>query len=129
MFPEPLPPIALLDDFIEWSYKPDLLWIHRAELADLLYQYGRMVKQVVVWLEMHGCDDEAQRIDLAMADLRAAWHGFTDSCESEAPNDPDAVRFHDALDMLLEQAACLRNALEDVADEFPDSAWEGFGNV
>ena len=55
MSPEPstrLPPIALLDDIIEWSNKPNLFWTHRAELGDLLHQYGRMVKQVIVWLKL-----------------------------------------------------------------------------
>ncbi|MBC8357157.1 MAG: hypothetical protein H8E66_34735 [Planctomycetes bacterium] len=131
MPPEPssLPPIALLRDFIVWSNTPDLFWTHRAELGDLLHQYGRLVKQLVVWLELHGCDDSALRIDLAMAGLRTAWHEYTDSCDSEAPNAREALRCRVALDVLLEQADCLKGALEDIADELPESVWEGFGDV
>lgn len=81
-------------------------------------------KRIILWLELKGHDDAAAQLDEAMAALRRALWNLQEACEGVYP--PDESRCVDALEVVVDKASKLAGAAEDLDDEVPEEAWEGF---
>jgi hypothetical protein len=83
-------------------------------------------KELVVWLELQGCNDAAAKIDTARAALKEAWWKF-DRQRARAGADANVdSRCRRSLESLIAAAARLKGVVEDVASEVPESVWDGF---
>lgn len=125
-----LPPYRLLFDLNEWAACTHETFFRRCiEQASHLATHRQAAKEITVWLEMRGYNEAAAEIDQASAALNEAWRDFEYHCD---PNVPDAIADpvrRRALELAVEAVSVLSGALEDIADELPEAAWEGFNDV
>lgn len=114
----------------EWYEAREVLWTHRADQAIQLRELRWRLTEIMVWLELHdGQEEAASRLDAAVEELKEKWWDFDRACEAAASHAEEEPRCREAADVLLAAAGKLAGVLEDLADEIPDSIWQGYGDV
>ena len=121
------PPLRFLEPLSAWAEFEDVFWTHCLEQRLLLEQHCSELKHLIVWLEMHG--HYPDRLDTTLCELRECWWDFDDACEGALPFPYERPYCREALEDVIAAAARVCGALEDLADEVPPSAWEGYDDV
>jgi hypothetical protein len=112
-----------------WYEAREAFWTHRTDQAVQLRELRRQLKELIVWLELHGGEAAAARLDAASEELKEKWWDFEQVCEAMAPEGEAEPRCREAADIMLDAAGTLGAVLEDLADALPDSIWQGFDDV
>lgn len=121
------PPFRPLEPLTSWAQADDVFWSHRVEQSVLLGQYCTDIKHLIVWLELHGL--HAEDLGAALSELKERWSDFEEACEGTLSIPDEEPHCREALENLIEAAEGACGALEDLADEVPESVWEGYDDV
>jgi hypothetical protein len=124
-----LPPFNLARTLTVTMTNRDDFWPYPATESPLLQELRQRSKDLIVWLELQDCADAAAKIDTAWVALKEAWWKFDRQRERTGSDDREDSRCRRPLASLIAAAAHLNGVLEDVADEVPESVWEGFPDV
>ena len=122
------PLLALMEDVNRWGRSTQSEHFWRA-IGDHLLWAGQLrdeAKGIIVWLELKGLEEEASRLDEAMSNFREAVWEFEDLCRDTYP--PDDFRCRQRRGQLIEDASCVADVAEELDDEVPATAWEGYGD-
>jgi hypothetical protein len=91
-------------------------------------QFRQPTKDIIVWLELRGCEIEAAVVDDAMAALRDVARAY-DAGELQPESAARAAEPLTPLDQLIEAAQATVGRLEDLLDELPAAIWQGFDDA
>ena len=127
-----LPPLLLLESLQAWfkdqagNPDPELFFVSPISQELQLKSERQATKEIVVWLEIHNQPVAAWNIETQLILLNDRWYEFDRFVDSFGPFLDEEPRARDAVENVIEAAESLCGALENLADELPESVWEGF---
>ena len=124
------PLLALLDTLRGWAEGVRLEHFWRegnsADYVNAIEDIRRQAKELIIWMELKGLENEAIRLEAEMEEFREAVWNFQHTCDhaSDYPPDDDGCNKH--REDMAEKAECVSGCAEDLNDEIDSSIWEGF---
>ena len=122
-------PIGSLADQLEgWSCDPEVFWQHCVEQLMELESMRQSAKDITVWLELRGLDDDGGEVDDAVASVREAAREFNEACSNSAEYPPESISCQNLRDRLIETAQEAVQRLLAVDGDLSDNVFQGFGD-
>jgi hypothetical protein len=123
------PLLALMENVGRWARSAgrDEFWRDRVEHRMWADELRDVAKGIIVWLELRGRDEDAARLEEGIGRLRRALGDLQEACEGVYP--PEDPRCNDARAAVIDAADRLAGVAEDLDQEVPEEAWEGFFDV
>jgi hypothetical protein len=120
------PLLVLMEHFNAWiaSARSPALWNPEADHQCWADSLRGEAKEVVVWLELRGLDEAASQLEEGVAAFRAAVWEFQHACEGTYA--PDDEHCHELAEVMVQKAELAAGICEDLDQEVPQQAWEGF---
>ncbi len=112
-----------IDEWVKAARSPEF-WNPEADFGSWAERLWAEAKDIIVWLELKGQDDAAAPLDESVASFRSAYREFEEACRFGYP--PEDVHCRELSEELIERAAKLSGACEDLDAELPPDVWEGF---
>ncbi len=120
------PLLVLMEHVDEWvsAARDRYFWRDMTEHRMWADRLREEAKRIIVWLELKGQDEAAARLDEEMGKLRQAMWNLQEACANVFP--PGKPRCEDAREAMIDKAEKVAGAAEDLDQEVPEEAWEGF---
>lgn len=120
------PLLVLMEHFNTWisSARSPAIWNPEADHQCWADGLRAEAKGIIVWLELKGLDEAASQLDERMAAFRMAVWELQHACEGTYP--PEGGQCRDLAAAMIRKAELVAGACEDLDQEVPHDAWEGF---
>lgn len=121
--------IKLFQTISAWTRRTASFQGNQTEQFMELEEFRGQIKNIIVWLEMHGSDDAAGQLEERMATLRERAWEFEHSCRHAAKYPPEEPWYDEKLHQMIDAAESVAGALEDLTVEIPEEVWRGIDDV
>ena len=120
------PLLVLMESFNQWiaSARSSDFWDPQADHQYRAESLRTEAKEVIVWLEIKGLDEAAFQLEQSVVAFRGAAWDLQHACQSTYGPEDDHCRALAAA--LIEEAESVAGVCEDLDQEVPRGAWEGF---
>jgi hypothetical protein len=126
--PVPLTWRDLPDALPQWveSLRSDRFWVMLLDNVKASERVRDVAMKAVVWLEMKGLAEQAQRLDDAAGAMREAVFACRQAMAAHGPSKAqDAPEVQELRDAWVAAVENLRIVVEQVLSDMPPEVWEG----
>lgn len=127
------PLLALMDTLGRWAegVRHEDFWRegNDVDYVNSIDEIRQQAKELIVWMELEGLEEEAIRLEAEMQDFRETVWNFKHECDYPSGYPPDDDDCNQRRDEMVEQAEKVAGCAEDLNDDIDSSIWEAFINA